>query len=194
MARRWEELVDRRATYVCMIIAAGTAVLVLTYAPGLLWRACAWSILAIVGLVLVVLAVDVLYAILSLERGYPRAALAQSWNFSDDDSTQRGIAGIQDNQHSRPPVGRSAMGRVSTIASGAPSAPRLMVGANHTFRFEDLMADLGAAEYLLCKVQASTALPDIAGARREECDQAIARIRRLLDEITFQNGEHRLVS
>ncbi len=79
--------------------------------------------------------------------------------------------------------------------SGRSQPPPLNVGAaKRSLHFEDMMADLGAAEYLLCKVQTSTALPEITGARREECDEAIARIRRLLDEITFQQGERKLVS
>lgn len=183
---------EKRA-FVWMIIAVVASVVVLAYTPGLIWRACAWAILAIVALVLVALGGNVLYGILSLERGYSHSALVQSATSTDVDFRQRRLQSISGNQASTA-AGCSAMRRVSTTANGAPSPPRFVAAANHTFRFEDLMADLGAAEYLLCKVQASAALPDIPGAKREECDQAISRIRRLVDEITFQNGEHRLVS
>jgi hypothetical protein len=169
----WNKMLGSRTAYAAALAALGTALLVVANvaAPG--WRVAGWVVIAAITSVLLAIAANVFYALVWLETGYLE--------------DRRNVMGSGSAKHSpAAPVGWQVNRRTANAFAGGLG--------RQSPQFQDIMADLSAAEYLLGKVQGSSVLAGATGEQRRDCDQALGRIRRLLDELMYQAAERKVAS
>jgi hypothetical protein len=116
-------------------------------------------------IVLVVLG-NLLFAVVSLETGY-RADNASSHPVSVPTAPET------------PPI---------------PVMPKPALSVARSTQFEEALADLRAAQYLLSKVQAGGAFREFSETQRRECDHALEEVRALLGDVAREKTIQKFAS
>jgi len=176
---------------VAMVAAVGAFGLLLTYGPERPWQLPAWIILAIIAAVVLGVFANLLYAVAAVETGYTGKS-----NLGEDPTGGQG-------RPSRHKLGRSTLSRAEWTSSLlqvrskekqlSPDVP-MFVGMPQRVRspqLQDAVADLEAAEYLLTKVQNGPAFGQFNDKQQQECVNAVAHIRNMLNEAAEEVVERR---
>ena len=128
-----------------------------------------WALVTGSAVIVVAALISLLFGIVSLEKGY-KTSTAKRPGFA----IQSADNGRKTNVHQE---------ALYVLSRSIRSAP-----------MEDALADLRAAEYLLCKVENGPAFSELDEVRRRDCLDAIARVRHILESSPKEAGELRFVS
>jgi hypothetical protein len=165
----WTEVLQAgRNRIVIVSVLSVVAGMLLAYALGITWSMIGWSLLGATGIVVLAAVGQMLYVIVSVERGYRANA----------------------------PVGgqTSAKAQPRVLPQGLPVATRIAMPKAHSAQFDEAVADLRAAQYLLSKVQSSGAFPEFSEPQKRECDHALEEVRALLREVSRDTVVQRFAS
>ena len=165
----WTAMVQtqRNRIFIGITVLAITTLL-LAYAPGPVWRNAAWILFGATATVFVAVLGQMLYAIVSVESGY----------------------------RLDPPVRTQASAEAQSrvLLQALPVGSRLPMPKAHSAQFEEAVADLRAAQYLLSKVQNSGAFREFSEPQKRECDHALEEVRALLREVSRETAVQRFAS
>lgn len=166
---RWTVIPQARKSRIAISVVVLTiAGLLLAYAPGTVWRNAAWILFGATATAVAAVLGQMLYAIVSIEKGYRSNPAV---------STQT-----------------SAEAQPRVLPSSVPVGSRIMMPKAHSAQFDEAVADLRAAQYLLSKVQISGAFREFSEPQKRECDHALEEVRALLREVSRDTAVKRFAS
>ena len=179
------------AAIVVLILAASGATL--AYVSGVQWRTAGWAILGVIAIMLVAVLGNIVYAIVSLEKGYGpvRSSGAGTEGLPKSPVTVKRVLWNRDTSGERlnfPVFSQEA--KLDKMPSRLGQQPAV----GRSARLQDALADLEAAEYLLSKIENSPAFRDFTDDQRRRCQVALAQVRDVLTRSAEKTAEHRFVS
>jgi hypothetical protein len=166
----WSQVLKaHRSAIVVGLVAFGVLLAAgLIYAPGGIWKVAIWILLGATAVIVATVLGQLLYAVVSLESGYR--------------------PGDQAGPSPSPSV------PVPSEKLAFQVAPRPATSVGRSTEFDEALADLRAAQYLLSKVQASGAFREFSEMQRRECTHALEEVRALLGNIARDKAIQKFAS